>query len=169
MRGFGRSVPGVAGTPRTPYIWWRRTTAQTIPNAVWTAVQWTEPTSDPFDIYDAANPADISMARPYLWNTVCCLAWARNVTGIRSARFVTAPQAAFGGARLGLTQEDRPALATPGAEPQRMTISMQPGGGGPGDDDHYQVHVFQNSGGPLDLVFDGLQAPIVMSYLASLQ
>lgn len=150
---------------QVPYLWWQRLAAQSIPNDAWSTVLWDlhrneEPTSDFFTVVGQTSRVKYSV--PMLLAAVVDLSWALSGTGIRAIRY---QQGGFSVAQI----QDAGASDAPGASThQHMQCAMQPGSATGGDSSYFEIQVYQNSGGALDLTVDGLQSPSLMcSFLSA--
>jgi hypothetical protein len=154
-----------------PNCWLARETPQSIPHATWTAVAWErEVISDevkPYAFWDPANPTEFRLPFAGIYSGTACIAWADNPIGVRRLRWcgqfgtvvneqtfayaVDAAAVATGDERNGFAHE----------------IHGEPGGSA---GERNSLFVYQDSGGPLDLLPTGVAATPILTivYLGSL-
>jgi hypothetical protein len=144
---------------------------QTIPNATWTPVIWEREVISkevkPYGFWDPAVPGEFRLPFAGVYSGTASIAWEDNPNGVRRLRWcgqfgtvvnentfsyaADAPAIATGDTKNGFAQE----------------IHGEPGGNG---GERNSLYVYQDSGGPLDLLPTGVVAtPIVtLVYAGSL-
>lgn len=147
-----------------PNCWLARDNPQTIPNATWTPVIWEREVISakvkPYPFWDPAQPGEFRLPFAGIYSGTAAIAWADNPNGVRRLRWcgqfgpvvnehtfayaVDTPAAATGDAKNGFAQE----------------IHGEPGGNG---GERGSLYVFQDSGGPLDLLPTGVAATPILT------
>jgi hypothetical protein len=154
-----------------PNCWLARDTPQTIPDSTWTRVSWEREIISrevkPYAFWDPGNPTEFKLPLDGIYSGTASIAWEDNPCGVRRLRWcgqfgtvvnentfsyaVDSPAIATGDATNGFAQE----------------IHGEPGGSA---GERGCLYVYQDSGGPLDLLPTGIGATPILTlvYVGSL-
>lgn len=126
----------------------RRTTAQTIGDAAWTALQWAETTSfEEGDVWQSGANTRLTAPKPGVYFVQAVVRFAANSTGVRGLRVQE------GGATVIGTVQQNSAGASEATYLQlALPYALD-------KDDYVEIEVFQDSGGNLDIEASGHESP----------
>jgi len=154
-----------------PNCWLARDTPQTIPHATWTAIEWEREVIShevkPYSFWDPSNPTEFRLPLAGIYSGTASIAWSDHPDGVRRLRWCgqfgtvvnerTFAYAADASARC--TGDEQNGFA--------QVVHGEPGGNG---GERNAVFVYQDSGGPLDLLPTGVGATPILTlvYVGSL-
>ena len=160
--GHGRWIPN---------CWLARDTPQTIPDATWTPVVWEFEVISrevkPYPFWDLTVPHEFRLPFAGVYSGTASIAWAENPHGVRRLRWCGQFGTVVDENTFSYATDARAATTNDAANGLAQEIHGEPGGNA---GERGSLYVYQDSGGPLDLLPTGIVATPILTlvYMGSL-